>query len=159
MQSLRWFLGSLSSTATVLLFLTSIKTRKPSPSPHLWISAKAIQHVSRAALSVPRAMCKSEWTGAKEPLQRERFKPGTDLHNPSTARERARSALRHQLYPNESSSLLIILFKSLSTWRRVSILLIECRTVVWCLPPNCLPISGSDADVSCLTRNMATWRG
>ncbi len=29
--------------------------------------------------------------------------------------------------------------------RRVSILLIECSTVVWCLPPNCRPISGSEA--------------
>jgi hypothetical protein len=38
--------------------------------------------------------------------------------------------------PNESISLLIVRFKSLSLRRSASILLIECRTVVWCLPPN-----------------------
>ena len=47
--------------------------------------------------------------------------------------------------PNESISLLMVRFKSLSLRRSASILLIECRTVVWCLPPNCRPISGSDA--------------
>src|SRR6266849_1769751 len=62
-------------------------------------------------------------------------------------------------YTNESSSLLRVRFRSLSLRRRVSILWIECRTVVWCLPPNCRPISGSDAEVSCLTRYMAIWRG
>jgi hypothetical protein len=58
--------------------------------------------------------------------------------------------------PNESISLLIVLFKSLSLRRSASILLIECRTVVWCLPPNWRPISGSDAEVSCFTRYIAT---
>src|SRR5712692_3442683 len=62
-------------------------------------------------------------------------------------------------YANESSSLLRVRFRSLSLRRRVSILWIECRTVVWCLPPNCRPISGNDAEVSCLTKYMAIWRG
>ena len=44
----------------------------------------------------------------------------------------------------------IILFKSASVWRSCSILWIECRTVVWCLPPNWRPISGKEAWVSSL---------
>ncbi len=41
-----------------------------------------------------------------------------------------------------SISLLTVRFRSLS-WRRCSsILAMECITVVWCLPPNCRPISG-----------------
>ena len=35
-----------------------------------------------------------------------------------------------------SCSLLSSLFKSLSALRAVSIFSMECRTVVWCLPPN-----------------------
>ncbi len=35
-----------------------------------------------------------------------------------------------QNYPNESISLLIVLFKSLSVWRNKPILLMECITVV-----------------------------
>src|ERR1700683_1219817 len=59
----------------------------------------------------------------------------------------------------ESSNLLMVRFRSLSVRRRPSILLIECKTVVWCLPPNWRPISGSEAEVSCFTRYMAIWRG
>src|SRR5580658_7275984 len=66
---------------------------------------------------------------------------------------------RKQFYPKESSSRLIVRLSSLSVRRRFSILLMECSTVVWCFPPNCRPISGSDADVSFLTMNIATWRG
>ena len=49
--------------------------------------------------------------------------------------------------------------KALSVRRCSSILPMECITVVWCLPPNWRPISGSDASVSCLARYMAIWRG
>ena len=35
----------------------------------------------------------------------------------------------------------------------------ECITVVWCLPPNCRPISGSEASVICLARYMAICLG
>src|ERR1039458_8263361 len=51
------------------------------------------------------------------------------------------------------------LFKSLSVLRCCSILSTECRTVVWCLPPNCRPISGNEASVRCLAIYMAIWRG
>src|SRR3546814_9280769 len=34
-----------------------------------------------------------------------------------------------------------------------------CMTVVWSRPPNLRPISGSERDVSCLERYIATWRG
>ena len=53
----------------------------------------------------------------------------------------------------------MVRFRSLSLRRSASILLMECSTVVWCLPPNWRPISGSDAEVSCFTRYMAIWRG
>src|SRR5713226_468973 len=62
-------------------------------------------------------------------------------------------------YCNASMRRVIVRFKSLSDRRISSILLIECSTVVWCFPPNCRPISGSDAVVSCFTMYMATWRG
>jgi len=61
--------------------------------------------------------------------------------------------------PNCSVILLISLFKSLSVLRCSSIFSTECKTVVWCFPPNCRPISGSDASVRCLARYMAIWRG
>ena len=51
------------------------------------------------------------------------------------------------------------MFRSLSIcWIR-SIFLIECRTVVWCLPPNWRPISGGEASVRCFAMYMAIWRG
>src|SRR5437868_12814140 len=56
--------------------------------------------------------------------------------------------------PNCSVSLLSSLFKSLSVLRTCSIFSTECSTVVWCLPPNCRPISGSEASVRCLARYM-----
>ena len=40
-----------------------------------------------------------------------------------------------------------------------SIFWIEWMTVEWCLPPNALPISGSEARVSVLHMYIATWRG
>jgi hypothetical protein len=61
--------------------------------------------------------------------------------------------------PNCSVSLFSSLFKSLSALRTVSILSTECMTVVWCLPPNWRPISGSEASVRCLARYMAICRG
>src|SRR5579862_2938157 len=61
--------------------------------------------------------------------------------------------------PKVSVSLLSTLFKSLSALRCCSILPTECRTVVWCLPPNWRPISGREASVRCLARYMAIWRG
>jgi hypothetical protein len=68
------------------------------------------------------------------------------------------SSLRHQPF-NVSVSLLRSRFRSLSDWRCSSILSTECITVVWCFPPNCLPISGRDASVICLARYMAICRG
>src|SRR5713226_3339810 len=62
-------------------------------------------------------------------------------------------------YCNASIRRVIVRFRSLSDRRNSSIFLIECSTVVWCLPPNCRPISGREAVVSCLTIYMATWRG
>src|ERR1700694_1318123 len=61
--------------------------------------------------------------------------------------------------PNCSVSLLSNLFKSLSSLRTPSILSTECKTVVWCLPPNWLPISGREASVRCLARYIAICRG
>src|SRR4030095_1905327 len=61
--------------------------------------------------------------------------------------------------PNCSVSLLMSLFKSLSFLRCSSIFSTECKTVVWCLPPNCRPISGREASVRCLARYIAIWRG
>ena len=61
--------------------------------------------------------------------------------------------------PNCSVSLLTNLFKSLSVLRSSSIFSTECSTVVWCLPPNCRPISGNEASVRCLARYMAICRG
>src|SRR5205085_11608936 len=58
-----------------------------------------------------------------------------------------------------SVSLLSNLFKSLSFLRTVSILSTECITVVWCLPPNWRPISGSEASVRCFARYIAICRG
>ena len=40
-----------------------------------------------------------------------------------------------------------------------SILRTACRTVVWSLPPNRRPISGSERSVSVFDRYIATWRG
>src|SRR5579871_6297884 len=69
-------------------------------------------------------------------------------------------AAQSKVHPLKVSvSLLSILFKSLSVLRISSILAMECSTVVWCLPLNCRPISGSEASVRCLARNMAIWRG
>src|SRR5216684_3802602 len=62
-------------------------------------------------------------------------------------------------YCSASIKRVIVRFKSLSDRRNSSILLMECSTVVWCLPPNCRPISGSEAVVSCLTIYIATCRG
>jgi len=59
-------------------------------------------------------------------------------------------------YCNASIRRVMVRFRSLSDRRNSSILLIECNTVVWCLPPNCRPISGSEAVVSCLTMYIAT---
>ena len=59
-------------------------------------------------------------------------------------------------YCNASIRRVIVRFRSLSDRRNSSILLIECSTVVWCLPPNWRPISGSEAVVSCLTIYIAT---
>jgi hypothetical protein len=59
-------------------------------------------------------------------------------------------------YCKASISRVMVRFKSLSERLSSSILLMECSTVVWCLPPNCRPISGSEAVVSCLTIYMAT---
>src|ERR1700728_1659987 len=42
--------------------------------------------------------------------------------------------------------------------RRSSILWIEIKTVLGCLPPNSRPILGREAEVSCLTKYIATWR-
>jgi len=61
--------------------------------------------------------------------------------------------------PNCSVSLLSNLFKSLSFLRTPSILSTECKTVVWCLPPNWRPISGRDASVRCLAKYIAICRG
>jgi hypothetical protein len=61
--------------------------------------------------------------------------------------------------PNCSVSLFSSRFKSLSFLRTSSIFSTECSTVVWCLPPNCRPISGSEASVRCLARYMAICRG
>src|SRR5712692_7380125 len=61
--------------------------------------------------------------------------------------------------PNCSVILLISLFKSLSVFRAPSIFSTECSTVVWCLPPNCRPISGSEASVRRFARYMAICRG
>src|ERR1039458_8920954 len=61
--------------------------------------------------------------------------------------------------PSCSVSLLSNLLKSLSSLRTLSIFSTECRTVVWCLPPNCRPISGKDASVRCFARYIAIWRG
>jgi len=61
--------------------------------------------------------------------------------------------------PNCSVSLLSNLFKSLSFLRTPSILSTECKTVVWCLPPNWRPISGREASVRCLARYIAICRG
>jgi hypothetical protein len=61
--------------------------------------------------------------------------------------------------PKVSVSLLSSLFKSLSLFRLSSIFSTECSTVVWCLPPNWRPISGSEASVRCLARYMAICRG
>src|ERR1700738_3140963 len=63
------------------------------------------------------------------------------------------------LYCRASIRREMVRLRSLSDRRNSSILLIECSTVVWCLPPNCRPISGSEAVVSCLTIYIATWRG
>src|SRR5580704_14028342 len=62
-------------------------------------------------------------------------------------------------YCNASINRVMVRFRSLSDRRISSILWIECSTVVWCLPPNWRPISGSDAVVSCLTMYVATCRG
>src|SRR5438552_19184184 len=61
--------------------------------------------------------------------------------------------------PNCSVNLLSSLFKSLSSLRALSIFSTECKTVVWCLPPNWRPISGREASVRCLARYMAICRG
>jgi hypothetical protein len=61
--------------------------------------------------------------------------------------------------PNCSVSLLTSLFKSLSFLRASSIFSTECKTVVWCLPPNCRPISGSEASVRCLAKYIAICLG
>ena len=74
--------------------------------------------------------------------------------------KRAGAVLTLAFYPlSVSVSLFSILFKSLSPLRTVSILSTECMTVVWCLPPNCRPISGNDASVRCLARYIAICRG
>lgn len=52
------------------------------------------------------------------------------IHVEFTGRKRRNGGKAAQPYPNESSSLLIVLFNSLSVRRRFSILLIECSTVV-----------------------------
>src|SRR5581483_1946708 len=72
-----------------------------------------------------------------------------------TARPRGRS----RVYCSASIRRVMVRLSSLSERRISSILLMECSTVVWCLPPNCRPISGSEAVVSCLTMYIATWRG
>ena len=59
-------------------------------------------------------------------------------------------------YCRASIRRVMVRFNSLSERRNSSILLMECKTVVWCLPPNWRPISGSDAVVNCLTMYMAT---
>ena len=66
------------------------------------------------------------------------------------------SVVRKIAYCKASIKRVIVRFKSLSDRRISSILLMECNTVVWCLPPNCRPISGSDAVVSCFTIYIAT---
>src|ERR1700730_9643132 len=60
---------------------------------------------------------------------------------------------------NPSKKLWIWLLKSGALFRSSSTFRIEWITVEWCLPPKLRPISGSDACVSDLHRNMATWRG
>jgi hypothetical protein len=88
------------------------------------------------------------------------------IHNPSTiiAKEKPGPTVKNRakcaVYPPSISvSLFSSLFKSLSVLRASVILSTECSTVVWCLPPNCRPISGSDASVSCFARYIAIWRG
>ena len=66
---------------------------------------------------------------------------------------------KRQRYCRVSIKRVMVRFKSLSERRISSILLIECNTVVWCLPPNCRPISGNEAVVSCFTMYIATCRG
>ena len=44
-------------------------------------------------------------------------------------------------------------------FRKDSIFLIECKTVVWCLPPSSLPICGRDFGVSSLQIYMAICLG
>jgi hypothetical protein len=44
-----------------------------------------------------------------------------------------------------STSRVIVRFNASSVRRIAAILLMECRTVLWCLPPNSRPISCSDA--------------
>ena len=55
---------------------------------------------------------------------------GKSSHRASTGEKAREPLLLREAYPNESSSLLMVLFKSLSTCRKVSILLMECSTVV-----------------------------
>src|SRR5512137_2965140 len=55
--------------------------------------------------------------------------------------------------------LLISLLNSGSSLRSFSILRMLWITVVWCFPPNFLPISGREELVSSLARYMAIWRG
>src|SRR2546426_180179 len=63
-----------------------------------------------------------------------------------------RSTWVRKIYLNESVKFWSILFNSLSCCRNNSILLIECKTVVWCLFPNSRPMCGSDIPVSLLQR-------
>jgi hypothetical protein len=69
-----------------------------------------------------------------------------------------RLRVRAKRRPIEFINCVIVRSSALSEQRMASILLMECSTVVWCLPPNSQPISSSDAPVSCLAMYMAIWR-
>src|SRR5437867_8277251 len=70
-----------------------------------------------------------------------------------------RAARMRHSYLNESISACSHLFNSWSRCLRDSILLTECKTVVWCLFPNSRPMRGSERPVNFLQRYMPIWRG
>src|SRR5687767_14717077 len=96
-----------------------------------------------------------------------------DRHRPTLCSERRRAQRRPrprgnlctgggkggQLHRNACTKLLISRSNSGSFLRRPSIFRTEWITVEWCLPPNPLPISGSEASVKVLVRYIAICRG
>src|SRR6266851_7450546 len=124
--------GSIASTSTLY-----VKNHSPP-------RRRASQPADRFQVSVPSR------TVSTITLQSEGRKIGLKSGKPVEAFTYA---------PNCSVSLLSNLFKSLSFLRTPSILSTECKTVVWCLPPNWRPIPGRDASVRCLARYIAICRG